>query len=123
MLVKINAELYKLAKNAAKTNSLEYPSMKNFVEKAVKRLVGFKKFDIEGIDDETNANKPLYDVVGESSGNYVMCALCDKVFFKEDATKGSNVRFCEDCSSALMQVVKAKRDERVGKRKIVKFRS
>ncbi len=34
-IVKISDELYKRAARAAKSNPIEYPSIKNFVEKAV----------------------------------------------------------------------------------------
>ncbi|MBI4095560.1 MAG: hypothetical protein HY438_01730 [DPANN group archaeon] len=42
-LVKISDELYKRAARAAKANPVEYPTIKNFVEKAVMDRLGNRR--------------------------------------------------------------------------------
>jgi len=113
-LVKLDSKLYNQIREYVKLNKLEYPSIKNFVENAVTRALGFKQYDIEGIDSQKLAKTPLSEVVGKSSSRYVPCALCNKLFI---SPKGSNIRVCQECSSEIMQVVDTIVQKRENKRK------
>jgi hypothetical protein len=101
-LVKLDSELYKKIREFVKMNKLEYPSIKHFVESSVMKSLGFKRYDIEGVDADSRSSQLLSDVVGNPSGNYTMCSLCNKVFFKNKLDK-RKIRMCPSCTKITEQ--------------------
>lgn len=117
-LVKIDSILYKQMKEFVNLNKLQYPSVKNFAEQAIMRSLGFKRYDIEGVDYEKSADKPLVNVVGEPEGHYVICHICGKTFFIRNS---DDSRVCSSCTAAIKQVVKSIKEEKIKKRKFDKY--
>lgn len=105
LLVNINPELYQLTKDYVKQNKMEYPSIKNFVENAIKKALGFKKYDIEGVDPTQMANKPLTSLVGESKGSFVNCKICKRGYYKLRENKNDS-NICPNCTETLSNFVK-----------------
>jgi len=101
-LVKINSQLYQQMREYVKLHKLEHPSIKNFVEHAIMRSLGFKKYNVDGVDYDKIANRPLSEVVGEKSDNLVLCVICNRVFFKDRANLGVTKRICPNCKAALL---------------------
>lgn len=102
-LIKINGQLYEIVKEFLKTRNLEYPSIKNFVENAVMRAVGFKKYDIDGVDADNRLKETMEDVIGNASGGYAPCMICNKVFFKKEI--GAE-RICEKCGAIITHLAR-----------------
>ncbi|MDO8508191.1 MAG: hypothetical protein Q7S27_00740 [Nanoarchaeota archaeon] len=112
-LIKINSLLYRQVREFVKFHPIEYPSIKHFVENSIMKSLGFKKYDIEGIDLEKSDSKPLVDVVG-SPAKYLRCIFCD-CFYPKNEKKGS-VNVCPICAEAIMQVVISIRNENSNKK-------
>jgi hypothetical protein len=115
-LIKINPELYKQVREFVKQNKLEFPSIKYFVEKSIQKSLGFKKYDIEGIDTENNSKKALVDVVGKSNSNMLICPICSRVY-RKDKSESEGLTTCPTCSQAITNVIKSIRDEKESRRK------
>lgn len=113
-LIKIDAMLYKQMREFINLNKLQYPSVKNFAEQAIMRSLGFKRYDIEGVDPEKSAHKPLVNVVGKLEGHYVVCNICSKTFFIKQP---SDSRVCPSCTAAIKGVVDSIKQDRIKKRK------
>ena len=93
-LIKINSDLYNKVKEKVNANSIEYPSIKHFVENAITLALGFKKYDIEGIpQDISSYNKiPLKDIMYHSNKNLTVCVLCLRFFLADIDIVGSSRR-------------------------------
>ena len=100
-LVKINSELYNAIKATIGKNKIDYPSIKYFVEKAVEKAVGFKKYDIEGIKVH-KSDEPLKNILPLPSKNFCMCFLCDRAFLKDKEDKSEVGKICPNCKRVIL---------------------
>ena len=101
-LVKIDSHLYDTIKAYVEQNNLEYPSIKYFIEKAVMGFVGFKKYDIGGIDYKYIDEAPLKRVVGTPNKKFFMCIACDHAFLKDKNDNGESSKICPRCKGAIL---------------------
>jgi hypothetical protein len=100
-LVKIDSELYEIVKSFVEVNKFEYPSIKNFVEQAVIKSLGFKKYDIEGVDDELAHLKPLKKVVGNFQKGFSLCVVCSRPFLRNAKETNEASKICPNCKQTI----------------------
>src|SRR3989338_7876595 len=108
VLVKMNQELYEQVRQKVKENSIEYPSIKHFVEIAVMHTLGFKKYDIEGVNQEFIEKEPLKNLVK----NYASCSFCTKFFLKNKEDKGDFAKVCSSCKLAIINLAEQLRGDK-----------
>mgnify|MGYP001577896541 FL=1 len=98
-LVKIDSELYAEAKSIADASPIDFPSVKNFIETALRNYIRSIKYNIEGIDElvskETGALKP-------SLKNTTLCDVCGKPFMKDKKDTTPIGRICQNCKHTIL---------------------
>ncbi len=115
-LVKINRELHDVVKAIVEQNSIEFPSIKHFIEKAIMSAAGFRRYNIGGIDDTYIEEKPLKKLVGESTKNFVICIVCNRAFLKNKEDNSENARICPNCKSIILHFAnKLKKNKEIKK--------
>lgn len=95
-LVKINSELYDRVKKKVKSNSIMYPSIKSFIEKAtLQKLEGQGSFKV--FDDLFSGKIKLT----KNSKNFTLCLACGKAFLKEKKDKDKKSKICPNCQKLI----------------------
>jgi formylmethanofuran dehydrogenase subunit E len=110
-LVKINSSLYEAIRATVGENSIEFPSIKHFIEKASMQALGFKKYNIEGVEDQNFDGKKLSQVVGESETGFVFCLACNRAFLKEKGANNDAAKICPQCKKAILHLSKILKGE------------
>lgn len=100
-LVKIDKDLYDALKILVEENHLEYPTIKNFIERAIMAQAGYKKYDIQGINDPLMESKPLKKVVGIPKSNFSQCLVCNRFFLRDKDETGEKSRICPNCKETI----------------------
>ncbi len=104
VLVKMNSILYEKIKEKVETEKVEYPSIKNFVEKACIQLLEMGKYNIEGVpQDIRRYTQPLNSLV-KSTKTHIFCSLCNKVFFANKSDKSEVRTICPNCRMAMLNL-------------------
>ncbi len=101
-LVKINIGLYNFVEELVKQNPIEYQSIKHFVEKAIMDVVGFKKYNIGGIEGKYLEERPLKRVVGESKKGFFTCIVCGRFFLRDKKENNEASKICLNCRNTIL---------------------
>lgn len=111
-LVKIDKTLYDVVKANVEKNKVEFPSIKHFIDQAVTRALGFKQYDVEGIDEIYIEERPLKRLVGESSRGFFICKMCDRAFLKKKGDDSEAAKICPNCQNAIRHFAPKLKEEK-----------
>lgn len=112
-LVKIDRTLYNVVKAKVEKNKVEFPSIKHFIDQAVTKALGFREYNIEGIDDRYLEERPLRKLVGEPNKNFFMCQACNRPFLKEKNDSSDAAKICPNCRATIAHFApKLKKDKK-----------
>jgi len=96
-LVKINSDLYKEAVEISEANAIDFPSVKNFIEIAVRRYIDSIRYNIENKQPISKQGKII-----SPSKEFTTCIVCDKVFLSDKLEKGAKKRICPRCKDVIL---------------------
>jgi len=97
-LVKINSELYKEIFDIIQSNQIDYPSIKNFVEVAVRNQINLIKYDIENRDALiTHEGK----FKSRTKSEFTSCLACGNLYMNEKDKSKKGKRLCPKCNKII----------------------
>lgn len=100
-VIKMDVDIYEKIKDIVEANQVEYPSIKNFIEKAVLEKINFHTYNIEGISHgKSIVALPLNNLIN-STKNFTQCLLCEKMFLKNKNDKSEGSRLCQNCKNTI----------------------
>ena len=102
-LVKINADLYGEASELVEANQIDYPSIKNFVEVAVRNQINLIKYDIENRNEIIAPNGKLK---GGVKREFTQCLACTRFFLNEKEKKKKGKNICPKCVKIIKNLSK-----------------
>jgi hypothetical protein len=102
-LVKINSELYKEAAEMVEVNQIDYPSIKNFIEVAVRNQINLIKYDIDNRYEVITHNGKLK--AGRKK-EFTSCLLCSRLFINEKEKSKNGKRICPKCKEWIKKLNK-----------------
>lgn len=100
-LVKINSELYKEVSDFVDIRSIEYPSIKNFVEVSVRNQLNRIKYDIQNRDEILS---PAGKLIVTPKGGFVSCLACGKMFLNDKEKTKQGKRICPKCTEVIKKL-------------------
>ena len=101
-LVKINSNLYNEVAEIVESEHIDYPSIKNFIEIAVRNHVNRIKFDIQNRDELLTPKGNLKD----NKNEFTHCVACGKMFLNEKARNKEGKRVCPKCAEIIKNLNK-----------------
>lgn len=106
-LVKIDSIIYEKIRDKVESDNVNYPSIKNFIEKAVVQLLEIGKYNVEGIPHDARIyTMPLNQLMPQEGGGYTVCSTCGSAFFKPGDAKGKEARNCPTCRIVIKHLKK-----------------
>ena len=102
-LVKINSELYNEVVEIVESEHIDYPSIKNFIEVAVRNQVNRIKYDIENRDELISPNGNLKK---GGKNEFTTCLACQKFFLNEKEKNKEGKRICPKCTKIIKNLNK-----------------
>ena len=96
-LVKINSELYNEVVEIVESEHIDYPSIKNFIEVAVRNQVNLIKFDIENRNEVVSPNGNLKN----NKNEFTSCLACNKLFLNEKEKNKAGRKVCPKCTQMI----------------------
>jgi tetrahydromethanopterin S-methyltransferase subunit F len=102
-LVKMNSELYREAAELVEANQIDYPSIKNFVEVAVRNQINLIKYDIENREALISPNGKLK---AGHKREFTNCLACGSVFLNEKEKSKKGKKLCLRCTKIIKNLNK-----------------
>lgn len=102
-LVKINSELYNEASELVQANQIDYPSIKNFVEVAVRNQINLIKYDIENRQEIIAPNGKLK---AGTKREFTTCIACSNLFLNEKEKNKHGKKVCPKCTKIIKNLSK-----------------
>lgn len=102
-LVKINSELYGEASELVQANQIDYPSIKNFVEVAVRNQINLIKYDIENRHAIVD---PSGKLKAGTKREFTSCIACQKLFLNEKDKNKKGKKICPKCTQIIKNLNK-----------------
>lgn len=102
-LVKINSELYDEVVELVQANQIDYPSIKNFIEVAVRNQVNLIKYDIENRHEVIEPNGKLK---AGSKREFTTCIACNNLFLNEKEKNKRGKKVCSKCTKIIKNLSK-----------------
>lgn len=96
-LVKIDSELYKEAVDISNANQIDFPSVKNFIEIAVRRYINSIRYNIENKQPISKEGRIIIP-----SKEFTKCIVCERVFLADKSEKGEKKRICPRCKDVIL---------------------
>jgi len=96
-LVKINKDLYKEAAEIAKADKITYPSIKNFIEIAVRNQINLIKYNIENREQIVSEDGRLI----RKNKDFIECFMCGDMFLPG---KEGN-KLCFKCNKIISRLI------------------
>lgn len=93
-LVKVNAELYREAAEIVEANRIEYPSIKNFVEVAVRNQINSLMYDLENRDQIISKDGKL---IAKANNAFTPCIMCGNLFLNSKEKNKQGKKICQKC--------------------------
>ena len=102
-LAKIDSNLYNEVVEIVESEHIDYPSIKNFIEVAVRNQLNLIRYDIENRDAIISPNGKL-----KSGGKkeYTGCIACEKFFLNEKEKNKQGKRLCPKCIQMIKKLNK-----------------
>ena len=100
-LIKIDSKLYAEVTALAQADPITYPSIKNFVEQAIKAYINSIKYNIENKEQLVSKDWVLR---GSSKKGYVQCLLCDHFFLNDKTRNKEGKRVCPRCTHIVGKI-------------------
>ena len=102
-LAKIDSRIYREAVEIAKANRVEFPSAKNFIEKAIGSYIHSIKYNIENesdmIDTRLITDKTKFKSMPEKG--FTNCMVCSKIFLNDKAKNEEGKKVCPKCAEVI----------------------
>jgi len=102
-LVKIDSKLYEEAVTLANADKIAYPSVKNFVENAIKAYINSITYNIENKEQLVSKDWVLK---GQTKKGYTQCLLCDNFFLNDKSRNQQGKRVCPKCTRIVNKIQK-----------------
>lgn len=97
-LIKIDSGLYEEVIALSNADPINYPSIKNFVEKAIRDYIGSIKYNIE---NKQELITPEGILKSEGKNVYVQCLVCDKLFLNDRIKNKQGKNICPKCAMVV----------------------
>ena len=102
-LAKIDSRIYREAVEIAKANRVEFPSAKNFIEKAIGSYIHSIKYNIENeadmIDTRLITDRTKFKSMPEKG--FTNCMVCSKIFLNDKAKNEEGKKVCPKCAEVI----------------------
>jgi formylmethanofuran dehydrogenase subunit E len=107
-LAKIDSRLYRQAVEIAKANRVEFPSAKNFIEKAIWSYIHSINYNIENesaiIDTPVLTDRTKYKL--EPTKKFTNCMVCSKIFLNDKKKTEQGKQVCPKCAEVIKELNK-----------------
>jgi len=97
-LVKMNSDIYREVAEIVEANPIDYPSIKNFVEVAVRNQISMIKYDIENMPAIMTKDGRLKP---SGSREFTNCLACGNLFLNEKDKNRRGRKVCPKCSKII----------------------
>lgn len=101
-LVKINSNLYNEVVEIVESEHIDYPSIKNFIEVAVRNQVNLIKYDIENREALLSPKGDLK----KGKNEFTTCLACNKLFLNEKEKNKAGRKVCPKCVNIINNLKK-----------------
>jgi len=101
-LAKINSNLYNEVAEIVEVNNIDYPSIKNFIEVAIRNQLNLIRYDIQNREEILTRDGNLKHTKNE----FTHCLACNKMFLNEKTKNKEGKRICPKCTQLIKNLNK-----------------
>lgn len=101
-LVKIDSKIYDDVSEIVKANPIDFPTIKNFIEIAVRNHLDLIKYNIGNREDIISPKGEI--IPSSSTKKFSKCNLCSRIYFGVKKNSQDKMPLCPNCKKIIIKI-------------------